>query len=93
MLTDSSKAFPDAEDNKLDTGNLPCTDETCGSGLVDATAAVAAALAFDPDNPGDLARAISENQPIFKSGGGASLDWWVLFGLVALWARRSKIKL
>ncbi len=84
LLKDSSKAFPTADGQRFEAGNLPCTTSTCGSGLVDARAAVVAAMTFDPDNPGELARAIQDNQPIFKSGGGASADWWVIIGLLVL---------
>ncbi len=84
LLKDSSKAFPTADGQRFEAGNLPCTTSTCGSGLVDARAAVVAAMTFDPDNPGELARAIQDNQPVFKSGGGASVDWWVIIGLLVL---------
>lgn len=90
LLKDSSRAFPNAKNHNVESTNAPCTKQTCGSGLVDANAAVMAAITFDPDNPGDLARAITENQPIFKSGGGASADWWVVIGLLMMWKARRR---
>lgn len=78
LLEASSREFP-TQALQLQGNNLPCSRETCGSGLVDAYAAVVAAQSFDPENPGPLARAISENEPVFKSGGGASTDAWLLF--------------
>ena len=52
--------------------NSSCTTATCGSGIVDAAAAVNAALVFDPLQPGPLAAAIQDDQPILSTGGGGS---------------------
>ena len=80
LLQESSRGFPGIPEQSND---LPCTTETCGSGLVDAYGAVLAAQSFDPENPGRLATAIRNNEAVFKSSGGASINLWILL-LLAL---------
>jgi len=82
LLKSTARRFPDAvlseESRKSDSVgstrefNSSCTTATCGSGIVDAAAAVNAALIFDPLQPGPLTAAIQDDQPILSTGGGGS---------------------
>jgi len=82
LLKSTARRFPDAvlseESRKSDPVgstrefNSSCTTATCGSGIVDAAAAVNAALIFDPLQPGPLTAAIQDDQPILSTGGGGS---------------------
>ena len=98
LLKSTARPCPDTpatEDKQNDnefarttTSNSRCTLDTCGSGIVDAAAAVNAALTFDSSQPGPLAAAIQDDQPILSSGGGAgSMNLWILVLLgVLVWS-------
>ena len=98
LLKSTARPFPDTpatEDKQNEnefarttTSNSRCTPDTCGSGIVDAAAAVNAALTFDSSQPGPLAAAIQDDQPILSSGGGAgSMNLWILVLLgVLVWS-------
>lgn len=89
ILKTTSRPFPTADQaarNGAGTDNVTCDLTSCGSGLVDAYAAVSAALNFDRENPGELlARAILDDQPVFISGSGGGAGWitpWLLMALL-----------
>jgi len=88
LLQSSSKPFPDILPSGSASDKAVCDRSTCGSGLVDAGAAVAAALVFNPEDPGNLARAIQENQSVFKSGGSGGAGLWLVLLLTGLFAGR-----
>ena len=99
LLKSTARRFPNEldlvdVDERLFTNNVTCTEDTCGSGLIDAASAVAAAANFDSADPGELAVTIAEDQPVFRvssKGGGAAgspLVLLVLFG--ALMRQRAR---
>jgi len=105
LLKSTARPFPTTdvseESRKPDSlvsiqaSNSSCTTDTCGSGIVDAAAAVNAALTFDPLQPGPLAEAIQNDQPILASGGGAgslNAGMLLLMGLLSLISRLSSIR-
>ena len=77
LLRSSVRPFPEGENPET------CTVETCGAGLIDAFAAVTAAQAFDPLDPGPVAAAFLEDESRVSAGGSAMTSplWLLLFGL------------
>lgn len=100
LLKSTARRFPNEldlieEPERLFTDNVPCTTETCGTGLIDAASAVAAAASFNSSEPGALAAAIAEDQPVFrvssKGGSAAGSPLLLLLLMGTLCRRRTRV--
>ena len=101
LLKSTARRFPNEldlieEPERLFSDNVPCTAQTCGAGLIDAASAVEAAANFNSADPGDLAAAIAEDQPVFrvssKGGSAAGSPLSILLLAVVLFRRKAPPK-
>jgi len=98
LLKSTARRFPNELDlvevqERLFTDNVTCTPDTCGSGLIDAASAVAAAANFNSAAPGELAEAIAADQPVFRvsSKGGSATGSPLLVLLLVLTLIRRRV--
>jgi serine protease len=95
MLKSSARAFPASTEpvcpaTDAVTGECACTQTTCGAGMLDAHAAVLAAMG-NPANPTPLPPPTPTSPPVIPAaapaspppesssgGGGAEAPWWIL---------------
>ena len=67
---------------------MACDTSTCGSGLVDAQAAVLAAQQFNPQEPGVLAAAIADDEQQVLSGGSGRVHLLLLLLMLLAFCSR-----